>query len=170
MAIRIAFTGPESSGKTTLSKWLASVYENSIWIEEYARTYLSNLGVTKASPSHFLRIVDESTQQRNANYDNNLVVFDGDLAMLEVWRKWEFPTLPELNNSQDFCDIHFLCMPDIPWEEDELRSLPHLKDRELVFQAIEAQLKKNNANYLILSGSREEKEAIIIASLKNLLK
>ena len=33
--------GPESTGKTTLSKQLARYY-NSVWVPEYAREYLQN--------------------------------------------------------------------------------------------------------------------------------
>jgi nicotinamide riboside kinase len=38
-ALRIAFTGPESSGKTTLAAWLSSFLELP-FIEEYARPRL----------------------------------------------------------------------------------------------------------------------------------
>ncbi|MGB2224435.1 MAG: AAA family ATPase, partial [Polaribacter sp.] len=37
--IRIALFGPESTGKTTLSKQLAHHYET-VWVREYAREYL----------------------------------------------------------------------------------------------------------------------------------
>ena len=37
--LKIVVFGPESSGKTTLSKKLAAHY-NALWIEEYAREYL----------------------------------------------------------------------------------------------------------------------------------
>ena len=37
--VRIAFTGPECSGKSTMAKWLADEYSLKI-VEEYAREYL----------------------------------------------------------------------------------------------------------------------------------
>ena len=40
---RIAITGPESTGKSTLTKALA-IHFNTLWVEEFARTYLNNLG------------------------------------------------------------------------------------------------------------------------------
>ena len=42
MELKIAFTGPESSGKSTTSKALAE-FLNGIWIEEYAREYLQSV-------------------------------------------------------------------------------------------------------------------------------
>ena len=38
---KVVLFGPESTGKTTLAKKLASYY-NSDWVPEYARTYLQN--------------------------------------------------------------------------------------------------------------------------------
>ena len=39
--IKVVLFGPESSGKTTLSRQLARYY-NSVWVPEYAREYLQN--------------------------------------------------------------------------------------------------------------------------------
>ncbi|RLD81558.1 MAG: ATPase, partial [Bacteroidetes bacterium] len=41
-AKRIIITGPESTGKSTLSKQLANYYQT-IYLPEYARTYIENL-------------------------------------------------------------------------------------------------------------------------------
>ena len=37
--LKIVLYGPESSGKTTLAKTLAAIY-NTSWVSEYARNYL----------------------------------------------------------------------------------------------------------------------------------
>ena len=39
--LKVVLFGPESTGKTTLSRQLARHY-NSIWVPEYAREYLQN--------------------------------------------------------------------------------------------------------------------------------
>ena len=39
--VKVVLFGPESSGKTTLSKLLARHY-NTVWVPEYAREYLQN--------------------------------------------------------------------------------------------------------------------------------
>ena len=41
MGLKIAFTGPESSGKTTLSEWVSQTYNMDL-VEEYAREYLKD--------------------------------------------------------------------------------------------------------------------------------
>jgi nicotinamide riboside kinase len=40
---RIAITGPESTGKSTLAAMLADHYQT-IWIPEFARSYIDGLG------------------------------------------------------------------------------------------------------------------------------
>ena len=44
--LKVVLFGPESSGKTTLSRELANYY-NSYWVEEYARDYLQLNGIKK---------------------------------------------------------------------------------------------------------------------------
>ncbi|MFK8006949.1 MAG: AAA family ATPase [Saprospiraceae bacterium] len=39
---KIILTGPESTGKSTLARQLAQVY-NTVWVPEFARTYLEGL-------------------------------------------------------------------------------------------------------------------------------
>ena len=39
--LKVVLFGPESSGKTTLSRELANYY-NTYWVEEFAREYLQN--------------------------------------------------------------------------------------------------------------------------------
>ena len=39
--VKVVLFGPESTGKTTLSRQLARYY-NSVWVPEYAREYLQN--------------------------------------------------------------------------------------------------------------------------------
>ncbi|MGB1121850.1 MAG: AAA family ATPase, partial [Saprospiraceae bacterium] len=42
MMKKIVLIGPESTGKTTLAKQLAKHYDT-VWVEEYARTYIDQL-------------------------------------------------------------------------------------------------------------------------------
>jgi nicotinamide riboside kinase len=43
MLKRIAVTGPESTGKSLLTEQLARHY-NTVWVPEFARSYLEKLG------------------------------------------------------------------------------------------------------------------------------
>jgi nicotinamide riboside kinase len=168
MSIRIAFTGPESSGKSTYAQWASEHFPNTLLVCEYARVYLESVGKSRASQKDFQHIVETSINQFQKSYIQDLIVFDGDQFVLEVWNEWEF-NIP-LPSTQFECDLKFLCYPDLPWEADQLRSLPNEKDRILVFEQIEKKLLESKANYTVLRGSREQKEAMIIASINSLIK
>lgn len=163
MSIRIAFTGPESSGKSTFAKWVAERLSNAVYVAEYARIFLESKKKQRANIEDFKHIVEISLAQYGADGTHDYVIFDGDWCMLEVWNEWEFQMDMPLSNSE--FHLTFLCYPDIPWEMDPLRSLPRLEDRVLVFTQIEKKLKASSDNYVVLKGSREQKEAMIIASL-----
>ena len=53
---KVAFTGPESSGKTTLAKWAADHFSCS-YVNEYAREYLT--GKKEYSMNDLLVIANE---------------------------------------------------------------------------------------------------------------
>ena len=163
MSIRIAFTGPESSGKSTFAKWVAEHLSNAVYVAEYARIFLESEKKQRANKEDFMHIVEMNLAQYGAEFDHDYVIFDGDQSMLEVWNEWEFQMNLPLSNPE--FHLTFLCYPDIPWEMDPLRSLPSLEDRLLVFTQIEKKLKASSDNYVVLKGSREQKEAMIIASL-----
>ncbi|MFM2195080.1 MAG: hypothetical protein RL092_680 [Bacteroidota bacterium] len=163
MSIRIAFTGPESSGKSTFAEWVSKRLSNAAFIPEYARIFLESEKKQRANKEDFMHIVEMSLAQYGADFDHDYVIFDGDQSMLEVWSEWEFQIEMPLSNSA--IQLVFLCYPDIPWEMDPLRSLPRVEDRLLVFTQIEKKLKASSDNYVVLKGSREQKEAMIIASI-----
>jgi len=163
MSIRIAFTGPESSGKSTFAKWVAERLSNAVYVEEYARIFLESKKKLRANNEDFKHIVEINLAQYEADSTHDHVIFDGDWYMLEVWNEWEFQMDMPLSNSE--FHLTFLCYPDIPWEMDPLRSLPRVEDRLLVFTQIEKKLKASGDHYVMLKGSREQKEAMIIASL-----
>lgn len=168
MSLRIAFTGPESSGKSTYSQWLANQHPHAVLVKEFARTFLESQKKVNATPEEFKHIVETSFLQFTKKYPDHLIVFDGDGFMLEVWNEWEFQ-IPMSFSHPPF-QLEFLCYPDIAWEYDPLRTLPNFEDRVLVFNQLENKLRKSQANYVVLQGSREQKEAIMIASLNALLK
>ena len=138
---RIAVTGPESSGKTTLCKAL-SAHFRTVWTPEYARFYLQELG----RPYVFsdLKTIGEGQlqwQQRDAGRAQGILFCDTDLVALKVWSDYRFGStdpwiLDQLPHNP--YDLTLLCHPDIPWEEDSLRENPH--DREDLLQKFRQEL------------------------------
>ncbi len=166
--MRIAFTGPESSGKTTFSKWLSSELSNSVCVLEYAREYLEEKKIFRASEEDFKEIVKEQcalfTQRKSYVHE----IFDTDVFVLRIWNDEVFKlNLPELEILPSYkMDIHFLCAPDVEWEEDPLRNVPAQSERIRLFESYKSNLLEANSNFVVLNGSVDEKKSLVLASLQ----
>jgi nicotinamide riboside kinase len=122
--IRIAVTGPESTGKTTLAMQLAKVY-GAKYIPEYARSYVERL------PQHYTfedveTIAGVQVEQYLATKigSDSLIFFDTWLIITKVWFKWVFGKTPQwLEDRILDCPIDFylLCKPDLAWKPDSVR-------------------------------------------------
>lgn len=159
--VKIAFTGPESSGKTTSAVWLAEYLACEL-IDEYARTYLAN------SSNYTLEDLNAiaAEQFRRINLDKNMIV-DSEMLVMKIWCEDKYKSCSEniLNlYKQQKIDIYFLCKPDIPWSNDPLRENPH--DRTRLFELYEAQLKASKVCYFVLDGPIESRQR----QMKHILK
>ncbi|MFM2317073.1 MAG: hypothetical protein RLZZ155_1405 [Bacteroidota bacterium] len=169
--MRIAFTGPESSGKTTFSKWLSEHLSNCRLVNEYAREYLEEQQITRATAEDFLKIVlhQQSLFQEAQTYSHE--IFDTDIFVLRIWNVEVFNLkLPELAlTNTNSMDIHFLCAPDVEWENDPLRSAPDEIERQRLFEKYKTELIQSHSNFIVLSGEIEDKKRQILSSIQHVL-
>lgn len=167
--MRIAFTGPESSGKTTLSKWLSTELSDTIYIPEFAREYLEERKIVRASENDFRAIVKRQCSLFNQTASNAHHIFDTDIFVLRVWNDEVFKLkLPELEILPSYgMNIHFLCAPDVEWEADPLRSSPAQAERERLFEKYKIELLNSQVKFIVLSGSLAEKKSLILSSVRN---
>lgn len=153
--IRIALTGPESSGKTTLCRAIAEHFDVE-FIPEYAREYLEN-----TNGKYQQSDLDEMAigQLKNVKDSANLItISDSDFSVMEIWSEYKYGTVSELIQdlvTKDLFDLHILCKPDIPWEEDSLRENPD--NRDLLFNLYQSSLIKHNKHFITVSGSHKDR-------------
>ncbi len=153
--IRIAITGPESSGKTTLARQLAERL-NADFIPEFARQYLENKEgkYTQADLDEIAREHKESVSKSQ----KSIKIIDTDYFVLKVWSEYRFGNstsyIDELIAEEVF-DFHFVCKPNIPWEDDPLRENPH--DRDELFDLYIQHLDHYQRPYEVIQGSVEER-------------
>jgi nicotinamide riboside kinase len=170
MKRKFVITGPESTGKSTLTKMLAEEY-NVTWVKEYAREYLNNL----THPYTFENVIEmakiQLQKEQEAIIQNDLVFLDTDLTVFHVWIKEKYNKEIDWINehlAQAQNKIYFLCDIDIPWEEDVLREHPKLVDRERLFNEYQKLFELFNLTYYVISGdkiAREKKAKEIINKL-----
>jgi nicotinamide riboside kinase len=161
--LRIAFTGPESCGKTTHAVWLSSYLELH-YIAEYARTYLDD------QISYQQKDLDIMAQEQVKRWPKTGFVADTEMHVFQVWSEVKYaevsPVISELLKTQQF-DHYFLCAPDIPWEADPLRENP--LNRDMLFDLYLEQLEKYSRNFTILTGNLENRQELIKGSISELL-
>ena len=159
---KIAFTGPECSGKSTMAKWLAKELSFQI-VEEYSREYLKD---------KFAYSIDDLDIIALEQFDRNSVtgplVIDTEMLVMKIWCEEKYQmasdTILQLLNRQEL-DFYFLCKPDFNWVLDPLRENP--QDRDRLFDIYEASLIEYKLSYCVLSGSEAERKEIIKAALAN---
>lgn len=156
--IKIAIVGPESTGKSVLSKQLAEYY-NCKYVPEMAREYIANLN----RPYQLDDILEISKiqlqkEQELANDSDDLLICDTTLLVTKIWALNAFKTCPEFifekYQANDY-SLHLLMQIDLPWEFDAQRE--HPEQREFFFTWYARELKASNANYCIISGSNEHR-------------
>jgi len=168
--IRIAITGPESTGKTTLAKQLAEEFQGQ-YIPEYAREYVEKL------PRHYTfkdveTIAKTQVEQYNftLNSSESFFFFDTWLIITKVWFNWVFGIVPEWleDHIQNLpIDLFLLCHPDLPWEPDTVRENGG-ENRMKLFEQYRLELKHYNFNFAEISGTGDERLIKAIAAIRDI--
>jgi NadR type nicotinamide-nucleotide adenylyltransferase len=173
--VKIVLFGPESSGKTTLSKHLARHY-NTVWAPEFAREYLQhkwNNERKTCENSDLLPIAIGQMKLENelAKKADKILICDTDLLETKVYSEefyggYVHPDLEKAAIANKY-DLYLLTYIDTPWEEDDLRDRPEL--RLEMFSAFENALKKYNRPYILLKGEKEDRLKYAITEIDAIL-
>jgi NadR type nicotinamide-nucleotide adenylyltransferase len=174
--IKIVLFGPESTGKTTLSRQLARYY-NSVWVPEYAREYLQNKWNEErktCESDDLLPIAKGQMRLENklAKKTDSVLICDTDLLETKVYSETYYsgtcdPILEKYALKNTY-DLYFLTYIDTPWEADDLRDKPH--ERLRMFKAFEEALIKYERPYVLLKGGKRERLDLAVKHIDDLLK
>lgn len=151
---RIAVTGPESTGKSALAESLAE-YFHTVWVPEYARTYLEKLGRAYAYEDivEIARGQMQSEEEKAAEA-RNVLVCDTELLVTKIWSTFKFqqcdPWILEQMKKPRY-DVYLLCDIDLPWQQDPLRE--HPGQRKELFQLYLNELKMLGIPFGIVRGT-----------------
>ncbi|WP_372768025.1 AAA family ATPase [Lutibacter sp.] len=174
--VKVVLFGPESSGKTTLSKLLARHY-NTVWVPEYARDYLQNKWNNERKTcenSDMIPIAEGQMKLENelAQKADKILICDTDLLETKVYSEAFYGGFvhPDLQNAalQNTYDLYLLTYIDAPWKKDDLRDRP--EQRKEMFDAFENALKKHHRPYILLKGEKKERLEIAIREIDKILK
>ena len=168
---RIAFVGPESTGKTTLSERMAFLHHTE-WVREYMRLYLQEKWDKQRAVctwEDLLPIAKGQVCLENEALSRAEQYLFCDTCLLELviysyiyYGKCE-PIIEQHALSHKYDHI-FLTYIDTPWVADDLRDKPH--EREEVFAFFNDFLEKKSIPFHLLKGNLDDRVEQINQKLK----
>jgi NadR type nicotinamide-nucleotide adenylyltransferase len=170
--LKIAITGPESTGKSTLAEALAEHY-GSVWVPEIARQYF------EAHPEKAINYIPQDildiaclqiASEEQALAANPPYLFcDTELLVCKIWYEWKYticePWLESAFVERPY-DLFVLCDIDMPWEDDPLRENPDPADRQRLFELYRSALEQYQKNFIIVQGSVAERMQEVIKAIE----
>jgi HTH-type transcriptional repressor of NAD biosynthesis genes len=163
----VCLFGPESTGKTTLARELASEL-NTIAVPEYGRFYCETFGnecdeddLRAIVAGHNLLV---AAARRKAK---RLMVFDTDAVMTALWAHILLGRRPtDLDAVADPAELYILTDVDVPFAADAIRYFPHQTDRIRFFALCRDELERRGLPYVIVSGDRAQRRATALEAIK----
>ncbi len=172
--LKIAVTGPESSGKSTLCAALAQTLHTT-WVPEYARAYLtrnSKVNVTAQEELKAIATGQIAAEDAAAIKANTCLICDTDLHNIRIWSETMYNSchryILETIAIRKY-DLCILSYPDIPWQPDPLRGYPDLKDRHYFYQQYLDAVMAGNAPFIIIRGTHEQRMETALTAISEIL-
>ncbi|RMG29288.1 MAG: ATPase [Bacteroidetes bacterium] len=158
MTQKIAIIGPESTGKTTLARQLARHY-GTLWVPEYARTYLDQLG-RPYEEADLLQIArgQLALEEELLPAAHGFLFCDTHLLVIKIWSEYKYgrchPWILEHLRLSSY-RLHLLTQADLPWEFDPQREHPH--EREVLEKLYRQALQNAAVPFAEIKGRGEER-------------
>jgi NadR type nicotinamide-nucleotide adenylyltransferase len=168
---KVVITGPESTGKSTLSEALAGAL-HTVWVPEFARGYLEKLGRPYTEDDLLeiakgqLRLEDELLRKAN-----KLLICDTDLYVIKVWSEHKYgrchPWILEQVAARKY-DMYLLTDIDIAWQDDPLREHSDDAMRKYFMQVYSDITSNSGVVWEKISGASEERLQKALLAINNL--
>lgn len=159
---KIVIVGPESTGKSTMTKTLADYY-NAGYVHEYGRT-LSSIRGTDITENDFRAIIaGHNTLVKNVQEMNRVVFVDTEAyttyLFAEIYNVASEDLIADIlmqSHHRDNYDLYVLLAPTVKWVDDGTRLLPDQKVREKFFNDMKDYLDDKNRTYVIIDSDDYE--------------
>ncbi|MFZ4521816.1 MAG: AAA family ATPase [Bacteroidales bacterium] len=170
MILKIAITGPESTGKSMLAEQLAAHYKT-VWVPEYAREYLEVLG--KPYEEHDILLIAQGQAAAETGMlmkATKYLFCDTELLVTKIWSDVRYgrcdPWILENVDSNRY-DLYLLCDIDLPWQYDPLRE--HPDQRQYLFDLYYNELKGREFPFAVVRGTGPDRLKCALSIIENIL-
>lgn len=168
---KVAIIGPECTGKSDLSNYLADYFKTT-WVPEYARGYMERM--THPYQEHDLLTVAHGQLRLEDEWlrdANQVLICDTNLYVIKVWSEFRFGNvhkqITESLATRKY-DLYLLTYVDIPWEADPLRE--HPDKRNELYNIYLNEMKGQSVPFVEIKGEREQRRKTAVEAVESLLK
>ncbi len=161
----VCLFGPESTGKTTVSRKLAQAL-GTVAAPEYGRIYCEIFG-TDCDADDLLRIArgQRALEHAARRQANRILVLDTDVLMTAIWSQMLLGRRIVALDETPAADFYLLFDIDIGWTDDGTRYFPDDKNRRRFFELCRNRLEERNLPYALVSGEGEARFAAALAAI-----
>ncbi len=157
---KIVVIGPESTGKSTLSREIATAL-NTVYVPEFARIYLDS--INRPYTEEDLLIIARrqlSGEDSLTPEANKLLICDTDLYVIKVWSEHKYQRchrriLEQI--AQRSYDLYLLTGVDMPWEDDPQREYPDSGMRRYFFHIYKDIVVHSGVPWALIEGTPQER-------------
>ncbi len=167
---KVAVVGPECTGKSELSAFLAAYY-NTTWVKEYARTYLDTLNRPYDEPDLLKIAIGQVKLEADALAQaDKVMICDTNLLVIKIWSEYKYghceKKIIQLMQAQTY-DLYLLTYIDLPWEEDPQRE--HPRARESLWNIYKSELEIQPTPYIEITGKRSQRRGLAVNAINQLI-
>lgn len=168
--IKIAIVGPESTGKSAMSAYLAKHYQT-IWVPEFARGYCEALTADCTWQDEINMFYGQLALEKELlPQANKLLICDTTFITIKIWSDEMFgqapPEVLELLPKHQY-DLYLLLNIDLPWQDDPLRNFP--TKRQHFMDVWHHELQALKANYVVISGIGQPRYDAAVQAIETFL-
>lgn len=159
---KIVIVGPESTGKSTLTKRLSEHFKGGL-VTEYGRDYTDVIPGKKLKVEDFEKIAEthkKSIDEQVKNTDSPFVFIDTEALTTYIFGQMYIGTefysekIMNILLKQKF-DLVLLCDIDVPWVDDGTRDFPDKREEHL--HQLKSALRLFDMDYKLVCGDYEDR-------------